>query len=210
MASPESRAAPDPIRRLILELSRLPGIGERTATRLAFHLIREAHQSGAGPSLARDLAAALTAACDSVGLCSECQNLAVGGRCGICADTRRDRATLCIVEAVQDLRAIEATASFRGLYHVLHGAISPLDGIGPAELHITELLDRLGSLGAREVILATNHDVEGDATALYLAQKLRPLGLRVTRLASGIPLGGELEFIDQATLGRALAERREF
>lgn len=210
MASPDAAGAPDPIRRLVLELARLPGIGERSATRLAFHLIREAHRDSPGPTLALDLARALTEVSETVGLCGECQNLAVGERCGICGDSRRDRALLCVVEGVQDLRAIEGTGSFRGLYHVLHGALSPLDGVGPEELHVAELLARINVLGPREVILATNADVEGDATALYLAQKLKPLGHKVTRLASGIPLGGELEYIDQATLGRALAERREF
>ncbi len=200
----------DPIQRLILELARLPGIGERSATRLAFHIIRWSQDGGAAGSLARDLAAALIEVTDKVGLCSSCHNLCMGERCGVCADPRRDPALLCVVEGVPDLRAIEATATFRGRYHVLHGALAPLDGVGPEDLKVAELMARLESDDITEIILATNADVEGDATALYLAKLIKPLGIRVTRLASGIPLGGELEYIDQATLGRALDERREF
>lgn len=199
----------DPIERLILELGRLPGIGERSATRLAFHIIRQNHRRGE-ESLARDLAAALLAVVDQVGLCEVCRNLSAGGRCKICSDPRRDRALICVVEAVQDLRAIESTRSFNGLYHVLHGALAPLDGIGPDELRIDELTARLKGGEVREVILATNSDVEGDATALYIAGLVKASAVRVTRLAAGIPLGGELEFLDQATLGRALSDRREY
>lgn len=200
----------DPIQRLILELARLPGIGERSATRLAFHIIRWSQEGGARGSLARDLAAALIEVTEKVGLCASCQNLCAGETCAVCADTRRDPAVLCVVEGVPDLRAIESTATFRGRYHVLHGALAPLDGVGPEDLKIPELMGRVEGGGITEVILATNADVEGDATALYLAKLIKPLGVRVTRLASGIPLGGELEYIDQATLGRALDERREF
>jgi recombination protein RecR len=199
----------DPIERLILELGRLPGVGERSATRLAFHVIRQSHKQG-NESLARDLAAALLAVADEVGMCDTCRNLSAGGRCKICNDPRRDKSLICVVEGVQDLRAIEATQSFSGLYHVLHGALAPLDGIGPDDLKIDELAARLSGGVVREMILATNSDVEGDATALYLAGLVKPLGIKVTRLASGIPLGGELEFLDQATLGRALHERREY
>ncbi|OGQ81499.1 MAG: recombination protein RecR [Deltaproteobacteria bacterium RIFOXYA12_FULL_58_15] len=196
----------DPIQRLILELSRLPGIGERSATRLAFHIIRASpHQ---GPSLARDLAKALVAVSDQVGMCKMCQNLCSGERCRVCDSPSRQSNTICVVESVQDLRAIESISAYKGLYHVLHGALAPLDGIGPEDLKIPHLLSRLEA-GVTEVILATNADVEGDATALYLTGLIKPLGIRVTRLASGIPLGGELEYIDHATLGRALAERRE-
>jgi recombination protein RecR len=199
----------DPIERLILELGRLPGVGERSATRLAFHIIRQSRRRG-DESLARDLAAALVAVADEVGLCDTCRNLSTGSSCRICKDPRRDPAVICVVEGVQDLRAIEATQSFSGRYHVLHGALAPLDGIGPDDLKLGELAARLGDGVVREVILATNSDVEGDATALYIAGLVRPLGAKVTRLASGIPLGGELEFLDQATLGRAMAERRDY
>ena len=200
----------DPIQRLILELARLPGIGERSATRLAFHIIRWSQEGGARGSLARDLAAALIDVTEKVGLCQRCQNLCAGEVCNLCADSRRDPTVLCVVEGVPDLRAIEGTATFRGRYHVLHGALAPLDGIGPDDLKVPELMKRLEAGGITEIILATNADVEGDATALYLAKLIKPLGIKVTRLASGIPLGGELEYIDQATLGRALDERREF
>lgn len=200
----------DPIQRLILELARLPGIGERSATRLAFYIIRESHGRGRTGALAEDLAAALTAVAENVGLCRDCQNLASQERCRVCNDPQRDRQMLCVVESVQDLRALEDTGAFRGLYHVLHGALAPLDGVGPEDLKLSELMERLREGEIAEVVLATNADVEGDATALYLAKMIRPLGVKVTRLASGIPLGGELEYIDRATLGRALSERREF
>ncbi len=201
----------DPIGRLILELSRLPGVGERSATRLAFYIIK-ASQRGRqkGESLAHDLGRALIDAVEQTGLCKTCQNLCAGERCAICADGRRDAATLCVVESVQDLRAIEQSGAFRGQYFVLHGALSPLDGVGPEELKLAEVLRRAQTMTASEVILATNPDVEGDATALYLARLLRPTGLKVSRLASGLPLGGELEFQDPATVGRALTQRRDF
>ncbi|MBI5511214.1 MAG: recombination protein RecR [Deltaproteobacteria bacterium] len=199
----------DPIERLVLELGRLPGIGERSATRMAFHIIRQSQGRDSG-SLARDLAAALLAVADEVGFCSQCRNLCRGERCKVCADASRDQGLLCVVESVVDLKAIEATKTYRGLYHVLHGALAPLDGIGPDELKIDALVTRVTERGYREVILATNADVEGDATALYLARLIKPLGVQVTRLASGIPSGGELEYLDHATLGRALTERREY
>jgi len=198
----------DPIQRLILELARLPGIGERTATRLAFHIIRASRPDGRS-SLAHDLARALSEVAEQVGLCRDCRNLCAGERCAICSDARRDATALCVVETVQDLRAIEATGAYRGVYHVLHGRLSPLDGVGPDDLKLSDLLLRVRDR-VEEVILATNSDVDGDATALYLAQMLKPLALRVTRLAAGIPLGGELEYIDRATLGRALSDRRAF
>ena len=203
---------PEPIQRLILELGRLPGVGERSAARLAYYIIKSScpRQSEAAPTLARDLADALLNVEANVGLCNLCQNLCAGERCRICADTRRDPSVLCVVEGVADLRAIEHSTAHRGLYHVLHGALAPLDGIGPNELKLGELLARLRDGVCQEVILATNANVEGDATALYLARLIKPLGIRVTRLASGIPLGGELEYLDQGTLGRAVAERREF
>lgn len=198
----------DPIQRLVLELARLPGIGERSAARLAYYIIRVS-QGESTLNLAQDLSSALTDAVESVRLCRQCQNLTTEELCSICRDTQRDRKTLCVVESVADLRALESSGAFRGLFHVLHGALAPLEGVGPDDLKIPELLRRLEAGGVEEVILGTSADVEGDATALYLAKLLKPFEVRLTRLASGIPLGGELEFIDQGTLGRALAERRE-
>ncbi len=200
----------DPIQRLVLELGRLPGIGERTAMRLAFHIIRETHAGQRGATLAEDLAAALADVAKRVGLCTNCRNLSVEADCKICRDPQRDDATLCVVESVQDLRALEGTGAFRGRYHVLHGALAPLDGIGPDDLRLDDLIERLRGGAYTEVVLATNANVEGDATALYLARLIKPLDIKVTRLASGIPLGGELEYIDRATLSRALSERRAF
>jgi len=202
--------AVDPLERLTAELSRLPGVGQRSAARLALYVVRCAQ--GVGPAAARtlgeDLAAALREAVTEVGLCPACQNLSNGGLCAICDDPRRDRQALCVVESLADLRAIEETGAFRGLYHVLHGTLAPLDGVGPRELGFDRLTARLVDGGVREVIVATGTDVEGDATALYLRRVLAPLGVTLSRLASGVPLGGELEYIDQATLGRALNERR--
>lgn len=201
----------DPIQRLILELSRLPGVGERSAARLAFYIIRISRKDRkTGQSLAHDLARALVEVADQVGLCEVCGNLSTGPRCSVCTDPRRDPTLLCVVEGVEDLRAVETCGGYRGLYHVLHGSLAPLDGVGPDDLHLGELQRRVADGGFTEIILATNADVEGDATALYVARLLKPQGVRVTRLASGIPLGGELEYVDQATLGRALAQRREF
>jgi recombination protein RecR len=195
----------DPIQRLILELGRLPGIGERTAARLAFHIVAASQR---GPSLATDLASALTDVATRVRLCARCRNFSASELCGICADTRREATILCVVEGVADLRAVEASGAFRGVYFVLHGALAPLDGVGPDDLELDRLVERVAREATSEVILATNADVEGDATALYIAQLLRPARLRLTRLASGVPMGGELEYLDQATVGRALADRR--
>jgi recombination protein RecR len=196
-------AVADPIARLVKELARLPGIGEKTAQRLAFHILK------AGPGYAGDLAAAISAVVRDVSLCSSCQTLTDRDPCAICSDPRRDARTLCVVEGVPDLVAIERTHEFRGRYHVLHGALSPLDGIGPGDLKIRELLVRLEKEPADEVVVATNPDVEGEATALYLTKLLKPLGVKVTRIAQGVPMGGDLEYADQVTLARALAGRRE-
>jgi recombination protein RecR len=193
----------DPIARLVKELARLPGIGEKTAQRLAFHVL------DAGPEYAEALAGALVAAVRDVRLCSSCQTLTDRDPCGICADPRRDPRLLCVVEGVPDLVAVERTHEFRGRYHVLHGALSPLDGVGPSDLKIRELLVRLEREPADEVVIATNPDVEGEATALYLARLLKPLGVRVSRIAQGIPMGGDLEYADQVTLARALSGRRD-
>jgi recombination protein RecR len=193
----------DPIARLVKELARLPGIGEKTAQRLAFHIL------DAGPEAARELAEAVVGVVRDVRCCSTCQTLTEKDPCALCADDRRDRKVICVVEGVPDLLAIERTREFRGRYHVLHGALSPLDGVGPADLKIRELLVRLEHEPAEEVVVATNPDVEGEATALYLQKLLKPLGIRVTRIAQGVPMGGDLEYADQATLARAMAGRRE-
>ncbi|HVP67583.1 MAG TPA: recombination mediator RecR [Anaeromyxobacteraceae bacterium] len=196
-------AVADPIARLVKELARLPGIGEKTAQRLAFHIL------DAGPAYAEALAAAVVGVVRDVRCCSSCQTLTESDPCPICADDRRDPKVLCVVEGVPDLLAIERTREFRGRYHVLHGALSPLDGVGPADLKVRELLVRLEREPAEEVVIATNPDVEGEATALYLAKLLKPLGVRVSRIAQGVPMGGDLEYADQVTLARALAGRRE-
>ncbi len=196
-------AVADPIARLVKELAKLPGIGEKTAQRLAFHVLE------AGPSYASDLANAIVGIVRDVRLCSECQSLTEQDPCGICRDERRDARTLCVVEGVPDLLAIERTHEYRGRYHVLHGALSPLDGVGPGDLKIRELLLRLERAPADEIVIATNPDVEGEATALYLVKLLKPLGPKVTRIAQGVPMGGDLEYADQVTLARALAGRRE-
>ncbi len=194
---------PDPLNRLVAQLAKLPGIGEKTAQRLAFHILR------APKDYARELSQALLEVVDRVRLCSRCFALTEAELCGFCQDPRRDDRALCVVEGVADLMAIEKTREFKGRYHVLHGVLSPLDGIGPDQLRIKELLVRLEDGKADEVIVATNPDLEGEATALYLTRLLKPMGLKVSRIAQGLPLGGDLEFADQATLARALSGRRE-
>jgi len=196
-------AVADPIARLVKELARLPGIGEKTAQRLAFHILK------AGAGYAGDLAGAITGVVRDVRLCSSCQTLTDKDPCSICADPRRDTRLICVVEGVPDLVAVERTHEYKGRYHVLHGALSPLDGVGPSDLKIRELLLRLEQAPADEIVIATNPDVEGEATALYLAKLLKPLGLKVTRIAQGVPMGGDLEYADQVTLARALSGRRE-
>jgi recombination protein RecR len=196
-------AVADPIARLVKELARLPGIGEKTAQRLAFHIL------DAGPERARELADSVVRAVQDVRCCSSCQTLTDIDPCAICSDDRRDPRLLCIVEGVPDLVAIERTHEYRGRYHVLHGVLSPLDGVGPGDLKIRELILRLEKAPVDEVVVATNPDVEGEATALYLAKLLKPLGVRVSRIAQGVPMGGDLEYADQVTLARALAGRRE-
>jgi recombination protein RecR len=196
-------AVADPIARLVKELARLPGIGEKTAQRLAFHILE------AGAAQAEALAAAIAGVVRDVRCCSTCQTLTDRDPCAICADAKRDPRVLCVVESVPDLVAVERTHEFHGRYHVLHGALSPLDGIGPSDLRIRELLVRLEREPAEEVVIATNPSVEGEATALYLVKLLKPMGLKVTRIAQGVPMGGDLEYADQVTLARALAGRRE-
>lgn len=196
-------AVADPIAKLVKELARLPGIGEKTAQRLAFHIMK------AGPGYASDLAGAITGAVRDVRLCSSCQTLTDRDPCPICADPERDDRILCVVEGVPDLIAVERTHEYRGRYHVLHGALSPLDGVGPGDIKIRELLVRLERAPVEEVVLATNPDIEGEATALYLLKLLKPLGIKITRIAQGVPMGGDLEYADQVTLARALTGRRE-
>jgi recombination protein RecR len=197
---------PDALNRLVAHLARLPGIGEKTAQRLAFHVLR------APPQYAKDLATALTEVVDRVKLCNRCFSLHDGPDgtfCSFCSDPRRDEKLVCVVEGIADELAIERTREFKGRYHVLHGVLSPLEGVGPEQLRIKELILRLQEAPIEEVIVATNPDVEGEATALYLTRLLKPIGVKVSRLAQGIPMGGDLEFADQATLARALAARRD-
>lgn len=203
-ASSASRRAPyeGVVQDLIDELGRLPGVGPKSAQRIAFHLLQ------ADPTDVKRLADVLVEVKAKVKFCNTCFNVAEDDQCRICRDPRRDPTVLCVVEEYKDVVAIERTREFRGRYHVLGGAISPIDGIGPEQLHIKELLTRLGDGAVTEVILATDPNLEGEATATYLTRMLGPLGLRVTRLASGLPVGGDLEYADEVTLGRAFAGRR--
>jgi len=187
---------------LVAQLTRLPGIGSRTAHRLAFHLLQVPKQE------ALALAEAIHDVKERVRFCRECGNLTEEDVCAICLDTRRDHSTICVVEQPVDLVSLERTAEYRGLYHVLGGALSPLDGVEPEHLRIAELLQRVDRNGVHEVVLATNPNMTGEATAAYLADRLRGR-VRVTRLASGLPVGGDLEYADEVTLGRALSGRRE-
>jgi recombination protein RecR len=187
---------------LIDELGRLPGVGPKSAQRIAFHVL------AADPSDVRRLAAVLVEVKDTVKFCSTCGNVAQETQCRICLDPRRDLSILCVVEEPKDIVAIERTREYRGRYHVLGGAISPIDGIGPDDLRIRELMARLADDTVTEIILATDPNTEGEATASYLARLLKPMGLTVTRLASGLPVGGDLEYADEVTLGRAFEGRR--
>jgi recombination protein RecR len=192
-----------PVQSLIDELGRLPGIGPKSAQRIAYHLLKVDAED------ARRLARAITEAKERVTWCRRCYNFAEGDLCTFCRDERRDAHLVCVVEEPRDIVAIERTGEFKGRYHVLQGAISPIEGIGPEQLRVKELLARVNEEGITEVILATNPNIEGEATAMYLARILKPLGLRVTRIASGLPVGGDLEYADEVTLGRALEGRRE-
>ncbi|MEQ9504107.1 MAG: recombination mediator RecR [Deltaproteobacteria bacterium] len=205
MPHPDEARRVDPIARLIQAFSRLPGIGEKSATRLAFFVLRQ------GAEYARGLAEALLEATEKVGFCERCMNLTDGSLCTLCLDARRDGKTICVVETVQDLRAIQKSNEYRGQFHVLHGTLAPLEGIGPEELKMKELFLRLQAPTSEveELIIATNPSVEGEATALYLKKMLSPLGYRVTRIASGLPIGGDFEYADPATISQALAGRRE-
>jgi recombination protein RecR len=192
--------AADPIRRLVQELSRLPGIGEKTATRLAFHLVRGNRQQ------VLDLAQALVDVTDKIRLCSVCMTMTEQDPCSLCSDTRREPDMICVVATPSDVIAIDRGGHFRGRYHVLHGLLSPLEGIGPDDLRVAELVRRLDG-SVREVIIATSPSVDGEATAMYIARVIKPLGVKVSRIATGLPVGGELEYSDQATIARALAGR---
>jgi recombination protein RecR len=194
-----------PVNRLITELARLPGVGQRTAQRLAFHILRMP------PEDVLPLADAIREVKETVGQCELCFNLAVGPRCRICEDTRRDAELICVVEEPGDVIPIERTNEWSGRYHVLGGALSPIDGVDPEDLHITELVGRVSSNGVREVVIATNSTTTGEATALYIADLLRESapGVAVTRLASGLPVGADLEYADEVTLGKAFRGRRE-
>jgi len=196
---------PEPVQALITAFERLPGIGPKTASRLAFHLLRQPDE------VSRSLADALLAIKSATALCPVCFNITSAGQamCEVCADDRRDDALLCVVEEPLDVLVVERTGGFPGRYHVLHGVLSPIEGVGPEHLRIRPLIERLRAGRVKEVILATNPSMEGDATALYLRTQIGPLGVRVTRLARGLPVGGDLEYADQNTLLRALAGRQE-
>jgi recombination protein RecR len=192
-----------PLARLIDEFHKLPGIGPKSAQRLAYYLLRMP------PADAQALASAILEVKERVTLCSICQNVTEVDPCRVCSDDRRDQGTICVVEEPLDILALERSHSYQGLYHVLHGAISPMDGIGPEDLKMTELLQRMRSDQVREIILATNPNLEGEATAMYLTRLIKPLGVKVTRLARGLPVGGDLEYADDVTLARALEGRQE-
>ena len=192
-----------PVQRLIDELSRLPGIGRKSAQRLAFHLLNVEEVD------ANRLAQAITDMRDQITTCARCYNVTAAPECSICRDLRRDTSIVCVVERAQDIAVIERTHEFSGRYHVLGGALSPIDGVGPGQLRIEELRKRIPDEVIKELIIATNPTIEGDTTAMYLARELKPLGVMVTRLASGLPVGGDMDYADEITLGRALTGRNE-
>ena len=192
-----------PLQRLIDEFRRLPGIGQKSAQRLAFHVLRTSRDDAAR------LSAALLDVKDNLGICAECNNISDAELCPYCRDTGRDRTQICVIEEPHNILPIETTRTYHGLYHVLHGSISPLRGVGPEQLKIKGLLERIGQGEASEVILATNPTVEGEATAAYLSRLLKPLGMKVTRIAMGIPVGSDLEFADEVTMSKSLENRRE-
>jgi recombination protein RecR len=192
-----------PVQDLIDELGRLPGIGPKSAQRIAYHLLKVERDD------ALRLAHAIVEVKDKIRFCARCFNVAEGDECTICADPERDSSVVCVVEEPRDIVAVERTQEFRGRYHVLQGAISPIEGIGPDQLRVKELLTRVADENVAEVIVCTNPNIEGEATATYLARLLKPIGVKVTRIASGLPVGGDLEYADELTLGRALEGRRE-
>jgi recombination protein RecR len=193
----------EPLTRLIQEFKRLPGIGQKSAQRLAFHVLRRPREEAEG------FAAALMDVKDKLGICVVCNNIADSELCPYCRDTNRDRTQICVVEEPHNILPIETTRQFNGVYHVLHGAISPLRGVGPEQLKIKNLITRLQEGGVEEIIMATNPTVEGEATAVYVSRLLRPLGIKVTRIAMGIPVGSDLEFADEVTMLKSLENRRE-
>jgi len=195
--------AAEPVSRLIEELGKLPGIGPKSAARLTYHLLRIPEAE------ARALAEAIIAVKEKTVLCSSCQNITDSNPCAICASKERDHSIICVVKEPLDIMALERTGQYKGLYHVLHGVLSPMDGIGPDDLKIKELLQRLRTSSVKEVILATNPNLEGEATAMYLQRLLSPFGVRLTRLARGLPVGGDLEYADEVTLTHALEGRQE-
>jgi recombination protein RecR len=192
-----------PVATLIEELSKLPGIGPKSAQRLAFYILKSPADE------AKKLSRAIDEVKDKIHFCEECFNVTDQQRCEFCRNGDRDTSVVCVVEEPKDIVAVEKTGEFKGLYHVLQGAISPIDGIGPDDIRVKELLKRLGERGSQEIIVATNPNIEGEATAMYLAKLVKPLGIKVTRIASGLPVGGDLEYADEVTLGRALEGRRE-
>jgi len=196
---------PEPIQKLINALERLPGIGPKSASRLAFFLLR------APDDIAQDLSESLSGLKEKVAFCQECFNITEAGRarCEVCENPKRDPGLICVVEEALDVVALERVGAYNGKYHVLHGVLSPIEGVGPEDIKVTPLLSRVALGGVREVILATNPSMEGDATALYLRQQLQPYGVQVTRLARGLPVGGDLEYADQNTILRALSGRQE-
>jgi recombination protein RecR len=194
---------PASLERLVAALARLPGIGEKTATRLAFYILREPEEYAA--TLAESVLGART----RIALCPQCHHITEEGLCTVCRDTTRDDSTVCVIEGIPDLLALEATGHYRGLYHVLHGSLAPLKGVGPEDLMLDTLVQRMGNGHLQEIIAATSVGVEGEATALYLKRLAQPFEVKVTRIAQGIPMGGDLEYMDQVTLARALEGRRE-
>lgn len=192
-----------PVQDLIDELGRMPGVGPKSAQRIAFHLLKLPTED------ALRLANSIVVVKERVAFCTTCFNIAEGDRCPICSDDRRESGVVCVVEEPRDIIAVEKTGEYRGRYHVLQGAISPIEGIGPDQLRVKELLARIEPEGIDEVILCTNPNIEGEATAMYLGRLLKPMGIRVTRIASGLPVGGDLEYADELTLGRALEGRRD-
>ena len=193
----------EPLQRLILEIKRLPGIGQKSAQRIAFHVLRSGRED------VQRLSQALLDVKDKLGICESCNNISDGALCPYCRDDSRDSTVICVLEEPHNILPVETTRQYRGLYHVLHGTISPLRGVGPEQLKIKGLLTRIQDGGVEEIILATNPTVEGEATAAYLSRLLKPLGLRVTRIAMGIPVGSDLEFADEVTMSKSLENRRE-
>lgn len=192
-----------PITKLIEALSKLPGVGSKTAQRLAFHLLNMPEKE------VEDLAKAIVYAKRSVKYCTVCCNITDSEKCEICSNPNRDHTVICVIEDPKDVAAVERTREFKGLYHVLHGAISPMDGVGPDDIKIKELLARLHDEEIKEIIIATNPNIEGEATAMYISRLIRPLGIKVTRIAHGVPVGGDIEYADEVTLMKALEGRRE-